>query len=82
MIKKMLANAKCRQFWDAALMRAWHAVWQAAVPLIPAGIAITQIDWLMVIELSLAAGVLSIVKSLAAGVPECTAAAETKKEGE
>ena len=82
MIKKMLSNAKCRQFWDAALKRAFHAVWQAAVPLIPAGIAITQIDWLLVIELSLAAGVLSMVKSLAAGVPECTAAAETEKEGE
>ena len=72
MIKRMLANAKCRQFWDAALKRAWHSVWQAAVPLIPAGIAITQIDWLLVLELSLAAGVLSLAKSLAAGVPECT----------
>ena len=80
MIKKMLANAKCRQFWDAALMRAWHAVWQAAVPLIPAGIAITQIDWLLVLELSLGAGVCSLVKSLAAGVPECTG--KTESEGE
>lgn len=71
MLKKMLTNAKCKKWWKAALMRAWHAVWQAAVPLIPAGIAITEIDWLMVLELSLAAGVLSLCKSIAAGLPEC-----------
>ena len=72
----MFKNVKCKKWWKAALMRAWHAVWQAAVPLIPAGMAITQIDWLMVVELSLASGVLSLAKSFAAGLPECTEESE------
>ena len=67
----MTSNAKCQKWWKAALKRAWHAVWQTAVPLIPAGMAITQIDWLLVVELSLAAGVLSLAKSFATGLPEC-----------
>ena len=71
MIKKMLSNAKCKQWWNAALKRAWHAVWQTAVPLIPAGMAITQIDWRLVVGLSLTSGVLSLAKSFAAGLPEC-----------
>lgn len=71
MIDRMINDVKCKKFWKASLVRAWHAVWQAAVPLIPAGMALTQIDWLMVAELSLASGALSLIKSLANGVPEC-----------
>ncbi len=59
-----------KEYWKAAGIRAWHAIWQTAVPLIPVGIAITEIDWLTVAEVSLAAGVLSLAKSFAAGMPE------------
>lgn len=65
-----MKNLTSKKWWKAAGARAWHAVWQTAVPLIPVGMAITEVDWLLVAEVSLAAGVLSLAKSFAAGVPE------------
>lgn len=70
----------CREFWKAALVRAWHAVWQAAVPLIPVSTAITHLDWLMILEISLSAGLLSLIKSFATGVPECAGEGATITE--
>lgn len=68
----MLSNAKCKKWWKAALMRAWHAVWQAVVATIGASTLITEPNWALVGSASLMAGVLSLAKSFAAGLPECT----------
>lgn len=68
-------------YWKAIFMRAWHAVWETAAATLPASIIITPamiehfdckvfyvvLAW---IATALMAGVFSIVKSLAAGVPE------------
>lgn len=70
-----------KEYWKAILMRAWHAVWETAGATLPASIVITpamieHFDckiFLVVLAwaaTALLAGVFSIVKSLAAGVPE------------
>lgn len=59
-----------KEFWKAAGMRAIKTMAQTAIPLIPVSISITQIDWLTVIGVSAAAGILSILTSIATGLPE------------
>lgn len=70
-----------KEYWNAILMRAWHAVWETAGATLPASIIITpamieQFDWKLLYVVvawaatALIAGGLSVVKSLAAGVPE------------
>lgn len=71
MLKKILSNAKCKKWWKAALMRAWHAVWEAAVGMLGASTLITEPNWKLVASASLMAGVLSLAKSFATGLPEC-----------
>lgn len=70
-----------KEYWKAILMRAWHAVWETAAATLPTTIVITPamikefdastfivvLAWLLT---ALAAGVFSIIKSLAAGIPE------------
>ena len=70
-----------KEYWKAILMRAWHAIWETAGATLPASIIITPamiehfdckvfyvvLAWAAT---ALLAGVFSIIKSLAAGVPE------------
>ncbi len=72
---------KDKEYWKAILMRAWHAVWETAAATLPTTIVITPamiehfdisilvavLAWVLT---ALVAGVFSIIKSLAAGVPE------------
>ena len=80
MLKKMLTNAKCKKWWKAALMRAWHAVWEAAVGIIGGFTLLSEPNWKLVASASLMAGVVSLAKSFAAGLPECKE--ETESIGE
>ena len=59
-----------KDFWKAAGIRALKTFCQTAIAMIPTGIAITEIGWIEVIEVSLTAGVLSILTSVATGLPE------------
>lgn len=59
-----------KDFWKAAGIRALKTLCQTAIAMIPTGIAITEIGWIEVIEVSLTAGVLSILTSIAVGLPE------------
>ena len=70
-----------KEYWKAILMRAWHAVWETAAATLPATFVITPamiehfdksvlvvvLAWFLT---ALGAGVISIIKSLAVGVPE------------
>ena len=58
-----------KQWWRAALIRALKTVAQAAVGMLPAAAAITQVDWVAVAGCSLLAGLASLLTSLA-GLPE------------
>lgn len=51
-------------FWDDAATRAVRTVAQTAVALIPAASMFSQVDWLVVTQTSLIAGLLSLLNSI------------------
>lgn len=57
--------AKC------AVVRAIKTIAQTATSLITVGVTMTEVDWVMVGSASLLAGILSILTSIATGMPEC-----------
>ena len=59
-----------KKFWKAALIRAIRTVAQAAIATIGASALITEVNWLQVLSASALAGVLSILNSIATGLPE------------
>lgn len=59
-----------REFWKAAGIRALKTFCQSAVSLLTVGQMITAFDWLGIIEISATAAVVSILTSIATGLPE------------
>ena len=59
-----------KEFWKAAGIRAIRTVAQAAIAIIGASVLITEVNWLQVLSASALAGVLSILNSIATGLPE------------
>lgn len=60
-------------FVKAALIRAIRTVAQTAVATIGTSAALAQVDWKMVVSASVLAGILSILTSIATGLPEVDA---------
>ena len=58
------------EFWKAAAMRALRTVCQSAIAAIGTSAVISQVDWLTVGSTALLAGILSILTSIATGLPE------------
>lgn len=58
-----------KEWWKAAGIRAIKTIAQTAIALIPAGVMIQEVNWIMVIGTAGLAGVLSLLTSLA-GLPE------------
>lgn len=59
-----------KEWFKAALIRAIRTFAQTAVSMIAVGAAFSEIDWLRVLSVSGVAFVLSILTSLATGLPE------------
>lgn len=59
-----------KDFWKAALVRAVRTVAQSALAMIPAAATIQQVNWLTVLSTAALAGVVSILTSIATGLPE------------
>ena len=59
-----------KQFWKAAIIRAVKTIAQAAVAMIPAAVTISSVDWKTVIGTATLAGVVSLLTSIATGLPE------------
>lgn len=59
-----------KDFAKAAAIRAIRTIAQTAVSLIGVGAVMSDIDWLRVGSASLLAGILSILTSIATGLPE------------
>ena len=59
-----------KQFWKAAGIRALRTVAQAAIAAIGASAMITEVNWLQVGSTALLAGIVSILNSIATGLPE------------
>ena len=59
-----------KEFWKAALIRAIRTVAQTAVATIGTTMVMEEVNWIMVGSASLLADVLSILTSIATGLPE------------
>ena len=59
-----------KEFWKAALIRAIRTVCQTAIATIGTTAAIQDVNWLLVASTAALAGILSILNSLATGLPE------------
>lgn len=59
-----------KAFIKAASIRAIKTICQTAIALISVGSVMSDIDWLQVGSASLLAGILSILTSVATGLPE------------
>lgn len=61
-------------FWIAALIRAIRTLAQTAIATIGTSALIEQVDWRIVASASVLAAILSILTSIATGLPEVDAA--------
>ena len=61
-------------FWIAALIRALRTLAQTAIATIGTSALIEQVDWRIVASASVLAAILSILTSIATGLPEVDAA--------
>lgn len=59
-----------KEFWKAAAIRAVRTMCQTAVAAIGTTAVISGVDWVQVGSMSLLAGILSLLTSVATGLPE------------
>ena len=67
-----------KDFWKAALIRALRTFCQTAVASIGTTAVISEVNWIAVASTSALAAILSLLTSIATGLPEVTP--EEKKE--
>ncbi len=68
------------EFWRASIIRAIKTIAQTALSMLTVGQAVLDVDWLNVISVSAVAGIISILTSIATGLPEVDADAPTSEE--
>lgn len=59
-----------KEFWKAALIRAVRTVCQTAIATIGTTAVLQDVNWILVLSSSALAGFLSILNSIATGLPE------------
>lgn len=59
-----------KEFWEAALTRAVRTMAQTAIAMIGTSVLLREVDWIRLLGASLLSGVLSILTSIATGLPE------------
>lgn len=70
-----------KEFWIAALIRAIRTLAQTAIGTIAAAKVFAEVDWLMVLSASGLAAVLSLLTSIATGLPEAPTPNQPPDEG-
>lgn len=58
------------KFWVAAGIRALRTFCQTAISTIGVAAVLSEVDWLMVVSASILAALLSVLTSIATGLPE------------
>lgn len=61
---------KNRDFWSAAFQRSIRTIAQTAIATIGTAAVLSDVNWGVVISASALAGILSILTSIATGLPE------------
>ena len=61
---------KTKEFWRAAAIRALRTFAQTAIATIGTTAVLEEVNWLAVASASVLAGILSILNSIATGLPE------------
>ena len=61
-----------KEFWKCALIRAARTLCQTAVATIGTSVMLSEVNWVMVASASVLSAVLSILNSIATGLPECS----------
>lgn len=59
-----------KDFWKAALIRALHTMAQTAVATIGTAAVLEEVNWIFVLSASALAACVSLLKSVAVGLPE------------
>ena len=59
-----------KEFWVSALIRAIRTVCQTAIATIGTAVVLVDVNWMYVISASALSGILSILTSIATGLPE------------
>ena len=59
-----------KEFWIAVAKRAGWTAAETALAMIPVGVGIENVGWLHVASVSLLSAIISVLKSIVAGVPE------------
>ena len=59
-----------KQFWKASLIRAIRTIAQTAVSLIGTAVVMSDVNWSVVVSASILSGILSVLTSIATGLPE------------
>lgn len=65
-----MKNLKNGEFWKSALIRAVRTMAQTAIATIGTTALIENVNWLMVLSATAMSGVLSVLNSIATGLPE------------
>jgi len=67
-------------FWKAALIRALRTFAQTAIATIGTTALMEQVNWIAVASASVLAGILSILNSIATGLPEVTDSGDSEED--
>lgn len=59
-----------KEFWKAAAIRAVRTIAQTAIAAIGTAAVLAEVNWEVVVSASVLAGILSILTSIATGLPE------------
>ena len=66
----MRDNLTNKEFWRATAVRAIKTVCQTAIATIGTTVLIEEVNWIAVASASLLSGILSVLTSIVAGLPE------------